>query len=239
MKLAIFSSARSDFGILKNLIIRLKKDKRFNPYLIIGGAHTSKIFGNTIKEIKTIDIKKIFLGLKYSKSKEYNILKSAELTLKKSNEILKKFKFDGAIILGDRYEMMLFSFCCLFYKIPIIHLSGGSNTKGSIDDVFRYSISKMAKIHLLETNFHKTNLLKIGIEKNLFIVGAPGLEKIKYSSKKINFSVKEKKFLDEKKEKKIIACFHPETTKSLKENLSNLKSLIDFLNSKRHKIIFT
>ena len=27
-----------------------------------------------------------------------------------------------------------------------------------------------------------------------------------------------------KKEKKIIACFHPETTKSLKENLYNLKN---------------
>ena len=114
MKLAIFSSARSDLGIMKNLLIRLKKDRRFDPYLLIGGAHTSKIFGNTIQEINKINIKKIFFGLHYSKSKEYNILRSAQLTLKKSNEILKKNKFDGAIILGDRYEMMLFSFCCLF-----------------------------------------------------------------------------------------------------------------------------
>ena len=90
MKLAIFSSARSDFGILKNLIIRLKKDQRFNPYLIIGGAHTAKIFGNTVKEIDKISIKKIFLRLKYSQSKEYNILRSAELTLRKSNDVLKE-----------------------------------------------------------------------------------------------------------------------------------------------------
>ena len=239
MKLAIFSSARSDFGILKNLIIRLKKDQRFNPYLIIGGAHTANIFGNTVKEIDKISIKKIFLRLKYSQSKEYNILRSAELTLRKSNDILKRNKFDGAIILGDRYEMMLFSLCCLFYKIPIIHLSGGSNTEGSIDDIFRYSISKMAKIHLLETNFHKKNLLNIGLKKNLFIVGAPALEKIDYNFQNINLTAKEKNFLNEKKEKKIIACFHPETTKSLKENLSNLKVLINFLNSKKHKVAFT
>ena len=239
MKLAIFSSARSDFGILNNLILRLKKDKRFNPYLIIGGAHTSKIFGNTIDEIKKLNIKKIFLRLKYSNSKEYNILKSAELTLKKSNNILRKTKFDGAVILGDRYETMLFSFCCLFYKIPIIHLSGGSNTEGSIDDIFRFSISKMARIHLIETDFHKKNLLKIGLRKNLYIVGAPALENINYKLKDIRLSLNERNFLKEKKEKKIIACFHPETTKTLKENLNNLKILIDFLNSKKHKIIFT
>lgn len=239
MKLAIFSSARSDFGILNSLIIRLKDDKRFKPYLIVGGAHTSKIFGNTIEEIEKIRIKKIFLKFKYSNSKEYNILKSAELTLQKSNKILKKNKFDGAIILGDRYETMLFSFCCLFYKIPIIHLSGGSITEGSIDDIFRFSISKMAKIHLIETDFHKKNLLKIGLKKNLYVVGSPALENINYKFKNIQLSFDEKKFLNEKKEKKIIACFHPETTKSLKENLYNLKILIKFLNSKKHKITFT
>ena len=69
----------------------------------------------------------------------------------------------------------------------------------------------MAKIHLLETNFHKKNLLKIGLKKNLFIVGAPALEKIDYNFQNINLTAKEKIFLNEKKEKKIIACFHPKS----------------------------
>ena len=95
--------------------------------------------------------------------------------------------------MGDRYETMLFSFCCLFYKIPIIHLSGGSITEGSIDDIFRFSISKMAKIHLIETDFHKKNLLKIGLKKNLYVVGSPALENINYKFKNIQLSFDEKK----------------------------------------------
>ena len=45
--LAIFTVARSDFGIMQNIIYRSERDKRFNLYLIIGSAHKSKIFGKT------------------------------------------------------------------------------------------------------------------------------------------------------------------------------------------------
>ena len=238
IKLAIFTCARSDFGVLKNLIERLNKDKRFNPNLIVGSAHTSNIFGNTKKEFENIKIKKFFFNFKYSQSDEYNILKNAEGILKNSNIILNNIKFDGAIILGDRYEMMCFALCCLFYKIPIIHLSGGSDTKGSIDDVFRLSISKMSKIHLLETNFHKKKLTKVGINKNLFVVGAPALENIKFKFNKKKLTFKESQFLSGSS-KKIMACFHPETTIPLKENIKNLKILINFLNNQNHKVIFT
>ena len=48
----IFTVGRSDFGILKNIILYLEKSKLFNSKLIITGAHFSKIFGNTINEIK-------------------------------------------------------------------------------------------------------------------------------------------------------------------------------------------
>ena len=34
-KIAIFTAARSDFGILKNLILKIEKDKRFNLDLIV------------------------------------------------------------------------------------------------------------------------------------------------------------------------------------------------------------
>ena len=57
-KIAIFSAARSDFGILKNLIINLEKNKKFDLNLIINSAHISTKFGETVNEIKEINIKK-------------------------------------------------------------------------------------------------------------------------------------------------------------------------------------
>ena len=50
--LSIFSSSsRADYGILKNLIIKLKKDKKFNLKLIVSGTHLEKVYGKTIKQI--------------------------------------------------------------------------------------------------------------------------------------------------------------------------------------------
>ena len=51
MKISIISSTRADFGLLKNLIIKLKREKKFLVSTIIGGSHFSKRFGYTFKEI--------------------------------------------------------------------------------------------------------------------------------------------------------------------------------------------
>ena len=56
-EILVFTSGRSDFGILKNLIRKIETHKRFNLTLIVGPAHNSKIFGLTNQEIKTLNAK--------------------------------------------------------------------------------------------------------------------------------------------------------------------------------------
>ena len=57
---------------------------------------------------------------------------------------LKKKKYTAAIVLGDRYESLIFALCCFNLRIPIIHIGGGSITLGSLDDIYRKCISQMA-----------------------------------------------------------------------------------------------
>mgnify|MGYP001290872884 CR=1 FL=1 len=199
--LAIFTVGRSDFGIMKNIIVRSEKDKRFNLYLVIGSAHKSKIFGKTINETKKLKIKnKIKFNFNYQGSKKEDILNYFKKTLDEANNFFSKKQIDASIILGDRYEMLAISIASLNYNVPIMHFGGGSETLGSLDNIYRYSISRMACAHFLETNYHKNNLKKIGIRKNLFVVGAPSLENLNkridkkkkfkfiYNNKKKNYS---------------------------------------------------
>lgn len=242
-KIIIFTAARSDFGIMKNTIIRLEKSKKFDFTLIVGAAHYSNIFGKTIHEIKKTNIKKLKkINFMYSSnSKIKNILKNLSNTMIGANNILKNINPDCAIIMGDRYEMMAFAISCLNNNIPIAHVCGGSKTLGSIDNEYRNSISLMSKYHFVETKFHKKGLNNLGIRNNIFIVGAPALEN--YKKKGQNFFLKiQKKFFPnfDFKKKTIISCFHPETNKNLKTNYNNLSILITFLNSQKDKnIIFT
>ena len=238
----VFTAARSDFGIMKNTIIKLNQMKKLNFFLVIGSAHITKSFGNTIKEINKIKIKnKIKLNFNYSKNSQIkDVTKNFTNTIINIQKIFNKKKFDCCLIMGDRYEMFAVAIVCLNYNVPIAHICGGSETYGSIDNEYRNSISQMANFHFVETNHHKRRLKNMGINKDVYVVGAPALENLKFHRQ--NFNEIQKKNLPNynSKKKLVVSCFHPETTTNLKNNLRNLDSLIKFLNSiDGYNIIFT
>jgi GDP/UDP-N,N'-diacetylbacillosamine 2-epimerase (hydrolysing) len=245
LKIAIFTVARSDFGIMKNIILRAENDKRFKLDLIIGSAHKTNIFGLTKNEIKTLKIKnKKNFRFKYSGSSEKDILNYFNNTIKETQNFFLKNKPDCALILGDRYEMLAIAISCLIYRIPIAHFCGGSETFGSLDNKFRFAISKMSTIHFLETNHHKQNLIKNQITKNLHIVGAPALEELEIRKKNRKIINNDKKLLIKElnispNKNVVTACFHPETTSSISYNVKNLNIFIKFLKSIDANIIFT
>ena len=59
-KICFITTSRADFGTINELIGTLIMKKNFIVQLIISGSHTSRIFGNTAKEIKNIK-EKFFL----------------------------------------------------------------------------------------------------------------------------------------------------------------------------------
>ena len=50
-KIFVITGSRAEYGLLKPLIIRLDKEKRFDMKLIVTGMHLKNFFGNTIEEI--------------------------------------------------------------------------------------------------------------------------------------------------------------------------------------------
>ena len=236
----IFTVGRSDFGILKNIILYLEKSKLFNSKLIITGAHFSKIFGNTINEIKRDKIKKkIFLKVNYKNNKNSETNISVNL-MTKSQKLFKKIKPSFIVILGDRYEAFSIALSAFINNIPIVHFCGGSDTLGSKDDKYRYLISKISNIHMVETEYHKRRLLENGIKNKIHVIGAPALENIK----KIKFIstykiLKQLNITYNKNEKYILGSFHPETVLNIERNKENLIKLLNFLNSTNFVIIFT
>jgi len=237
-KLLIFTFSRSDYGILQNIIKKLNENIKFDITLVIGSNHFSKKFGNTFTEIYKNKIKFKKINLNYKFSSINIILKNIASSINQLSNIFNKLSFDGAIILGDRYEALSASIVCKNYNIPIFHLCGGSITAGSLDNYYRFNISNVSTCHFVETSNHKKELIKHNIKKNIFISGSPSLEfnKKKIISKKIF----EKKYNFYFKNYKIImACFHPNTKISILENINNLKILLKFLNKTNNKIIFT
>ena len=58
-KILFITTSRSDYGSCKNLISLLQSSKKVSFYLAVSGTHLSKNFGETIQEIKKMEL--IFL----------------------------------------------------------------------------------------------------------------------------------------------------------------------------------
>ena len=142
-KICIVSTSRAELGIIRNLVIRLQKVKKFNTDLILTDPHLINNKNN--KNKKEVD--------------EYKI-KNFQFLNKISRVFIKK-KYNLLIILGDRYETLIISYCAAIYRIPIFHLSGGDETLGSYDNLFRHAISKMSHLHFTATRDYKKRVIDI------------------------------------------------------------------------------
>ena len=239
MKICIVSSTRADFGLLRNLILKLKKNN-INYKLIVIGSHLSKYYGSTISEIKKSNIK-------INKKIEYKINTSSEIgissiisqCMKNVTKVFLKLNPDLVVLLGDRYEILSCAISAHVCRMPIAHIHGGELTQGLIDDAFRHSITKLSQLHFVANKAYRKRVIQLGENpKNVFNVGGLGVESIK-NTKFFNKKYLEKKLKIQFKKKNIIVNFHPETLskgsakKQINEILKALKTL------KETCIIFT
>ena len=152
MKIFVITGSRAEYGLLKNLIIKLKNDKFFNCKVVVTGSHLSNDFGYTVKEIiedKIKIYKKINLNIK--SDKPINIGASSGEGIIKFSKLFKTDKPDLLVVLGDRYEIISACLAGTFFRIPIAHIHGGESTEGLIDEAMRHSITKMSHIHFVST----------------------------------------------------------------------------------------
>ena len=71
-----------------------------------------------------------------------------------------KENFDAMIVLGDRYEIFSAVISAGFYKVPIIHISGGETTL-VIDEPIRHSIIAIFIFNTSNIQKRAFNLVKI------------------------------------------------------------------------------
>ncbi len=227
INIGIFTSSRSDFGILKKIAIKIEKNKKYRLKIIATGSHLSKYFGHTINEIKKnrfsniICLKNLIL-----KNGEIDILESNKKLIKGIYDHLENINIDYMIMLGDRYELLPISTYCFLKKIKIIHIHGGEVTLGAIDNKIRNMVSMLSDYHFVATKKSKIKLEKFDIDKKtIFCIGAPGIEGINKNLYEKNFL--EKKFNFRFSKKNIMISIHPETLS--KKSIEYLEVLLDSL----------
>ena len=239
-KICVVTGSRAEYGLLKNLLFLIKKEKLFKLQLLVTGTHLSKRHGLTVNNIieDQLNIKNK-VDLKLKKDDSSSLANSMSHGLSKFVKIFEKNKPNLIILLGDRYEIFIACVAATLCRLPIAHIHGGEITKSLIDEAFRHSISKMSHLHFTATNEYKKRVIQMGEKpENVYCVGGLGVDNINFSNlySKSELGKKLKiKFL----KRIVIVTYHPETLKK-NSSLLNLKNLFDALKTLRDTtIIFT
>ncbi len=94
-------------------------------------------------------------------------------------EALKRQQPEGLILVGDRFETASAALAATLVRVPIIHLHGGEETEGAIDNVLRHAISKLSHLHFTSHAEHTARLIAMGEDPaTVHTVGAPGLDNL-------------------------------------------------------------
>ena len=210
-KILYISSSRADYGIVRNLLIKLNSLYYFDVNIIVIGDHLDKSKGFTINEIYN---DKINILKKIPINKNFYLKASDKLFFFQNNlsNALKKYSPDLVILLGDRKEILASALACFFLNLKILHISGGEKTLGSSDDLFRHLISKLSDFHFVSEKDYKKRLLQLGEnKKNIYVIGSLPTDNI-LKLKLLEKDNLEKKYNFKFRKKNILITFHPDTS---------------------------
>ena len=207
-KIAFLTSTRADYGKLKSVILELQKNKNFITRVFVTGMHNMTTYGKTIGEIKKDKIKnlRIFNNQDHFSSMNKMLIN----TIRGFTEFLEKEKPDLVILHGDRIEPLGCAISSVLANVKIAHVEGGE-VSGTVDEILRHAISKLAHIHFVSNQTARRRLLQMGEDKkNIFVIGSPDVDLI--LSNTLPSIEKVKKRYGIKFKEYAISILHPVTT---------------------------
>lgn len=242
VKIAVTTSTRADYFLLRPLLLELKNQKWCTYGLLVTGTHLSKKYGRTIKDIqkdKFPIFKKINLGLK--NDTPAGISHSFALGVENFSNFFSANKPDVLVIFGDRFEVLAATCAAHFFNIPIAHIGGGDVTAGAIDDANRHSITKMSHIHFPSNIESARRIVQLGERQDsVYNVGSLALDSIRQT--KIFTKMELEKYLGfSLLEKNILITLHPETLSiiSVENQIDALLTALSAKKFKNYRLLFT
>ncbi|MGB1101042.1 MAG: UDP-N-acetylglucosamine 2-epimerase [Pontimonas sp.] len=179
--IAVFTSSRSDWGILEILVSKLWASEGIKTTVLASGSHFDSRFGNTIDAIlaqyPSVTVR-LNAGPVGQSPHEAAVMASrvSELVSAWCEENI----VDAVVILGDRFEALACASAVVLHGIPIVHLHGGEITTGAIDDSIRHALTKLARLHFPVHEDYRRRLIQLGENPDSIVVaGSLAVEGVK------------------------------------------------------------
>lgn len=207
-KIVFLTGTRADFGKLKSLILSTQESREFEAIVFATGMHMSRKYGKTIDEIKKSGIENIFPFINHDRIDCMD--RTLARTIDGFSHFIAEHCPDMIVVHGDRAEALAGAIVGSLNNILVTHIEGGE-VSGTIDELIRHSVSKMAHIHLVSNEQAAKRLLQMGeLESSISVIGSPDIDIM--LSDKLKSIEYVKSHYDIKFNDFGILLFHPVTT---------------------------
>ena len=168
--IAVATTTRADWGLLTPLVSELGR-RDAEVAVVASNMHLDPALGMTVREIEEAGI---------TPEKLPTAGATPDETFSRTSLLYGRWfgthHPEAVIILGDRYEMLAVASAALLHRVPIVHIAGGTVSEGAIDNAVRDAISRLASLHLVETDLCRTRLTAMGIDsRDIAVTGALGV----------------------------------------------------------------
>jgi GDP/UDP-N,N'-diacetylbacillosamine 2-epimerase (hydrolysing) len=244
MRIAILTTARSDFGLLKR-VIHLAAE-RFGVDLLVAGSHFLRSRGETVQDVErefgghaTVRVTR-FAAMQEDISTPHAQIGAIAATQLAASRWFEENACELLLFLGDRWELWGVTLPAFLHGIPLAHISGGEVTEGVIDDSVRHSHTKLSCLHFAAAGVYAHNISRMGEEDwRINVVGECGLDAIHSGDIATAEEVRERFGIDLGRDT-LVAAFHPSTLDLDLPVEAQVGSLLEALSRfPDHQIVFT
>ncbi len=173
-KIVFLTGTRADFGKLKSLIRQVEDSLDFEAHIFVTGMHMMQKYGFTVLEVEKAGFRNIYKYINQHSADTMDVVLAKTIT--GLSDFVKEVQPDMIVVHGDRVEAMAGAIVGSLNNTLVSHIEGGE-VSGTIDELIRHSVSKMAHLHYVSNDVAKRRLVQLGErESSIRIIGSPDLD---------------------------------------------------------------
>lgn len=172
-KIVFISGTRAEYGKIKPLLNAINMNHRHEAHLFVTGMHMLEKYGSTAHEVLK-EFRNVYMYNNQAFGNRMEIVLSN--TVYGFSHYVSEIRPDLIVIHGDRVEALAGAVVGSFNNIRVAHIEGGE-VSGTIDELIRHSVSKLAHVHFVANDQAKRRLIQMGeVEGNIYVIGSPDID---------------------------------------------------------------
>ncbi|MDD3118286.1 MAG: UDP-N-acetylglucosamine 2-epimerase, partial [Victivallales bacterium] len=209
-RILFLTGTRADFGKQKSLMRVVRDTPGFECRIFATGMHMLERYGSTYLEIGKCGFESVFVHFNQMRNTSSDMDIVLANTITGLGHYIREFRPDMIVVHGDRVETLAGAIVGALNNILVAHIEGGE-ISGTVDELLRHSVSKLAHIHFVANAEARRRLIQMGEEPDhIFVIGSPDIDLV--LGDQLPELDAARRYYDIPFERYGIFCYHPVTT---------------------------